>query len=187
MILCEIGSGLGRNVEILAHLFPNATFLLFDIPPQLYVANQYLNAVFGDRVIEYKESKDLDTTNMDNLYQKIKGKIVVLPTGLITKWERFKINIFWNCASFQEMEPNIVNNYLRHIKQMKPEYIYINALPQGNYWGEWKPGQGGTREPVLEKYYYEFLEDKYNLITSYFTDYLLIKTESKTCIFEKKP
>lgn len=185
MIFCELGSGMGKNIEVLAKLYEKATFLIFDIPPQLYVAHQYLLSVFGKRVIPYSDAIKIIPFKEEYL-KSIQGKIVILPTWLMPDWTNIKIDIFWNCASFQEMEPDVVQNYLAIVKKMCPDFIYIDAASEGNYWGEWKPGQGGTKSPVLEKYYFESLEDNYFLKKRYLTDYFLhSKSEYVSYIFER--
>ena len=180
-----MGAGAGKNIEILAKLLPEATFLLVDIPPQLYVSNQYLTAVFGERVLPYRKAISLIPENNNNFYNLIKGKIIIIPSWLLTKWCSIKIDLFWNCASFMEMEPHVVKNYLEIVKKMEPEHIYISAELEGNYWGEWKPGRGGTKKPVLSKYYNEFLSDKYKLTAEYDTEYLLRINDQKSYIFER--
>lgn len=169
-LIVEIGSGLGRNAEIWASLYPQITIFLFDIPPQLYVAHQYLKKRFGDRVVSYNEALKLDP----NLPYSSFGKIVLLPTWQLPLWSQYaRPTIFWNSASFQEMEPDIVVNYLSLIKQMKPKYAYINAMPGGNHHpGSAESGGLGTKNPVLEKYYYEAFQDDYKPIAVYDTDHL---------------
>ena len=185
MIFCELGPGLGRNIEVLAPLYKNATFLLFDIPPQQYVAHQYLSRVFPDRFIKYNESITIEPSST-TIPKSLQGKIVLLPTWKMPKWEKIKIDIFWNSASFQEMEPDVVKNYLRHVISMDPSYIYINAKPGGNYWGEWQPGRGGTKEPVHKKYYFETLSSVYEIKAEYWTDYFLRPQDYRSYIFGKK-
>jgi len=182
MIFCEIGPGLGRNIEILARLYRHATFVIFDIPPQLYVANQYLCSVFGDRVISYENAVKVDPRNVED---PIKGKIVMLPSWKMPEWSAVKLDIFWNSASFQEMEPNVVENYLSLVREMDPGYVYINSLPGGNYWGEWQEGMGGTKAPISEDSFFNPLANKYRLKKKYFTDYFFEAYSHISYIFEK--
>ena len=179
--ICELGPGMGRSIEVMAHLFPGATLLAFDIAPQLYVSNQYLQMVFGPRVISYK-----DAISVKPEPERIKGKIVMLPTWKMPEWSTMKVDVFWNSASFQEMEPDVVRNYLRLVNQMRPESIYINAIPEGNYWGEWKEGRGGTKAPVQEKYYFESLESAYSLAHAYSTDMFLQKPDHRSYVFKRR-
>ena len=182
-VVCELAGGMGRNVEVMAQLHPKATFIYYDIPPQLYVANQYLSQVFGDRVIQYREAVRLVPDN-EAIPDIARGKIIILPTWKLPSWSNAKVDVFWSSASFQEMEPDVVINYLELVKKMRPDWIYINALPEGNYWGDWKKGQGGTKAPVLEKYYFQALDKSHSLKCSYYTDYFLRRNKYKSYIFQ---
>jgi putative sugar O-methyltransferase len=55
-IIVELGSGSGKQIEVIKKLHPDICFLLFDIPPQLYVCEQYLSSVFPDDVVSYKDT-----------------------------------------------------------------------------------------------------------------------------------
>ncbi len=179
MTFMEIGPGLGRNAEHVATAYPDATIVLFDIVPQIYVLNQYMKKRFPDRFISCEESKNISD------FSEHKGKILLFPTWRLPDLRHNQIDLFWNSASFQEMEPSIVENYLNIIQDMKPDHIYINAMPGGNYWGEWKPGQGGTKEPVKEEIYLRILENRYKLTHEYYTDYFLRPQDHKSYIFER--
>jgi putative sugar O-methyltransferase len=182
-VVCELGSGLGRNIEVMARLFPRATLLLFDIPPQLYVANQYLRTVFGDRVVNYDEA--VGVTPQGQLPESVRGRIVVLPTWRFPAWSGVAIDLFWNSASFQEMEPHIVRNYLGGVSRMQPRWVYINALPTGNYWGSGTADRGGTKAPVLDRYYAEGLGGDYQLQMTYPTEYFLREQDYTSYIYRR--
>jgi putative sugar O-methyltransferase len=182
-VVCELGTGLGRNVEVLGRLFPRATLLLFDIPPQLYVANQYLRSVFGDRVIGYDAAVGLPADSA--IPESVRGKIVVLPTWRFPTWSGVGIDLFWNSASFQEMEPHVVKNYLKLVSRMRPGWVYINAMPEGNYWGTRRSGQGGTKAPVLDHYYGDGLGGNYDLQVTYPTDYFLRDQNYVSYVFRR--
>jgi putative sugar O-methyltransferase len=104
--IAELGSGGGKQIELLKKLHPHLTIFAFDIPPQLYVCEQYLKAVFPEAVVSYREARELST-----LGDVPRGSIVILGSRqfpLISQG----VDLFWNAASFQEMEPPIVANYL---------------------------------------------------------------------------
>jgi hypothetical protein len=170
---------------VLARLYDRATILLFDIPPQLYVANQYLAHVFGDRVVPYRQAVALDIVPAAGVPSEVRGKIVIPTAWRLPSWADVKIDVFWNIASFQEMEPDVVSNYLALIRRMNPEWIYINAKPQGALWGEWRPGRGGTKEPVLADTYFEAIGTQYALEREYFTEYFLRDREYKSYVFAR--
>jgi putative sugar O-methyltransferase len=170
-VLCELGTGMGRNVEVLAKLFPAATIFAIDIPPQLYVAHQYLSKVFPNRTVHYDDSIRMAAPSRVT-GSAVQGKIVLMPSWRMPAWSATKIDLFWNSASFQEMEPDVATNYLKLVLEMAPEWIYINALPRGNYYREWKSGRGGTKKPVLAQYYADTLDPAYENSVTYDTDYL---------------
>jgi len=185
-VVCELGAGMGRNIEVMAHLFKEATFLIFDIPPQLYVSNQYLQKVFGSRVLPYSEAISLTPDKEGKIAGSIRGRIIILPSWRMPDWSGTKVDIFWNSASFQEMEPDVVSNYLRLVCNMKPEWIYINARPKGCSWGEWKPGKGGTKTPVLEEHYIQALRDRYSLQTAYPSDFFMRTKDYESYVFRRQ-
>lgn len=180
-VICELGPGMGRNLEVIARLFPNATLLAFDIPPQLYVANQYLTSVFGKRALGYGSALQVEPRG--RVPDEARGRIVMLPTWKMPEWSGVPVDVFWNSASFQEMEPAVVRNYLGLVRSMRPEFIYINALPQGNYWGGASAGTGGTKLPVTEREYKESLSGSYRVLTEYATDYFLRSKDYRSYVF----
>ena len=111
----EIGGGFGAWAHTLLHCFPNIKkYLYLDIPPILYVGTQYLKNFYKEELISYRE-----TRNMDSIRFTSGGKreiIAVCPWQI----ERISANIdvFYNSASFQEMDEDMVINYSKHIKRM---------------------------------------------------------------------
>ncbi len=179
MIFCELGSGMGRNIEVMAKLYPKGTFFVIDIPPQLYVAEQYLSSVFGDsRVIGYSDTNKLKLVDKE-LLKKLKGKIIIIPSWKIAQLEDLNIDVFWNSASFQEMEPKIVYNYLKIVKNMNPNYIYINAVPEGL--------KGFTSEVNTKDHYVNSLNEEFDLISEYETDNFLAPDLYKSYVWKQKP
>ena len=110
-IIVELGSGSGHQVEVLKKVFPNLTILCFDLPYALYLCNEYLQKALGDESI-IKPSKAIGITEMVSIE---KGKVHMFGNWQFPLLKDFKFDIFWNAASFGEMEPNIVKNYLSYI------------------------------------------------------------------------
>src|SRR5262249_59273867 len=124
---------------MLAGMRPEATILSFDVMPQAYVANQYLKTAMPDRVVPIEKSIELDLTDGD--ISGVTGKIVIMPAWKMSECRKVRADLFWNSASFQEMEPAVACNYLSLVKEMRPRWVSIDALPGGNYLGEWAPGK----------------------------------------------
>jgi len=124
-IVVELGSGSGKQVEIIKKENPKICFLLFDIPPQLYICEQYLKNVFGDCIIGYETSKRLN-----ELPSKHEGKIFILPAFKFPMIENIEVDLFWNSSSFQEMHIDCVSNYLNYVNK-SAKYVFLNEVMQG--------------------------------------------------------
>jgi putative sugar O-methyltransferase len=110
----EIGGGYGANIHLLLHLYPNIKKVLYlDIPPVLYVGTQYLKQFF--RVTDY-----LATRREEELSFEDNDELEILA---ICPWQIAKVraenDLFWNAASFQEMEVDIIRNYMAFINRLK--------------------------------------------------------------------
>ena len=78
------------------------------------------------------------------------------------------IDLFVNFISFQEMEPNIVSNYIDHVQRLKPEIVLIRNLREGK---QVKKEKGlGVKNPILKKDYIEMFCD-YKLVKSNVLEY----------------
>src|SRR6185437_1034711 len=60
-LMVELGSGMGRQIEIIRKLHPRTRILAFDIPPQLYVCNQFLSTIFPDALAGYETTRSYRT------------------------------------------------------------------------------------------------------------------------------
>ncbi len=145
-IMVELGSGSGKQIEIIKKLHPDICFLLFDIPPQLYVCEQYLKAVFPNSVVSYK-----DTRNMDSIPKIQKGKIFIFGNWKFPIIEKVKIDLFWNAASFQEMEPDVVANYLNYINK-QADAVFLQEVMAGKEVARKKWNHGVLKQTKLEDY-----------------------------------
>lgn len=142
----ELGSGMGKQVEVLKKLHPGISFMLFDIPPQLYVAECYLGTVFPGDVVSYQHTRDW--TGLPALEA---GKIYLCGSWKFPLLEGAAIDLFWNAASFQEMEPDVVANYLRPIN-LTARNVFLHEFMEGKELAR-KKGQSGVLEPTTLEHY----------------------------------
>lgn len=135
----EIGGGYGVLPEIFFKLFDLGMeyFVEVDIPPLVYVTTQYLKAIFPDKVIDYRQVRLEETISRSD----ISGKILIIPPWKVPNL-RMNFDLFWNSASFQEMEDDVIENYLKYI-QNSTKNVFVNTLTQGH-----KQGLGGQHETI---------------------------------------
>ncbi|MFM9986263.1 MAG: putative sugar O-methyltransferase [Flavobacteriales bacterium] len=139
--LVELGSGSGKSIEVLKKLYPNITYILFDISPQLYVCEQWLKEVFPNDVVSYRDCRNM--TSLDNLQS---GKIYVFGAWHFPLLKGQKVDLFWNCASFQEMEPDVVANYLSFVNDSAKEVFLLEKMNGKEIAGQ--EGSKGVLNPV---------------------------------------
>lgn len=107
-VMVELGSGSGHQLEILKKLYPNLTIICFDLPVPLFLCETYLSNVLGKESIVSSE----ETMDWRDLSAIKKGKVHFLGNWKYPLLEDFKFDLFWNAASFGEMEPHVVKSYL---------------------------------------------------------------------------
>ena len=134
----EIGSGSGAQAEILKKLFPELTVILLDLAPQLYIAERYLCKSLPNDLIPYQETNSKDWKG-----PLLPGKIYCLPLRAIEALAPEGKVLFWNAASFGEMEPNVLQNYAKHISSFSSHLFLMQMFS----------GKNGTNSPVTMSVY----------------------------------
>lgn len=152
----EIGGGFGSLGEILHQTLPQVKYIDIDIPPTLYCAEYYLQQVVGkDQVSTYNDINETKEIKLSNL-----NKISVLPSWTVEKLQG-EIDLFVNFISFQEMEPNIVENYLKNIDRLQTKWILLRNLREGKQLRS--QHRFGVDKPIFSESYTEMLPN-YNLV-----------------------
>jgi putative sugar O-methyltransferase len=142
----EIGSGSGKQVEVIKKLNPHLTFYVFDIAPQLYVCEQYLSALFPDSVVSYRQTRKMATAPSQN-----EEKIFVFGNWKLPELSNLSYDLFWNSASFQEMEPKVVLNYLKFVNE-QTQFAFLHEAMNGKEVAFRKGEHGVLRQTRLEHY-----------------------------------
>ena len=154
-VIVELGSGSGYQVEILKKAYPNMTILCFDLPAQLILCEQYLGNVLGKDAIVSSE-QNIDRADLAGLE---KGKVHFFGNWQFPLLKNFQFDIFWNAASFGEMEPEIVSNYLSYVGN-NCNWIYLMQARNGK-----ESSQGsGVRKPIVFADYNGMLSGRYELV-----------------------
>ena len=135
----EIGGGYGVLGEIVMSRDPDARYVDFDLPPLTTVASYYLRTLFGDRVAVF------DDAFADS------GPIDLEGSASLPNWRIGDVagpfDVFFNSYSFQEMEPDVVEEYVRQVAAKDVSYVVsLNSIV-----GKTKAAEnmeGGVIDPV---------------------------------------
>lgn len=179
----EIGGGFGILGEILKYSgIKKLKYINIDLPPLSYVTESFLEKIYGSKnVSKYLETRKLDKINIKKL-----KKASSLCSWQIEKLKG-KIDLFINFISFQEMEPDVVENYLSNVFNLNPKYILLRNLREGKQLK--KRNQIGVNKPVKFTHYYSFLKRKYKLINKSVVPFGLETYDnfhSELLVFKKK-
>lgn len=160
----EIGGGYGTLGEILLKSSSDIFYLNIDIPPVAAVSTYYLSKVFGEEnVLSYKDSRNLEVIDVEALKSKYKC-VVICPWQL----DKLKGNfdLFVNFMSFQEMEPEIIRNYISIVEKHTSQYILLRNSQSGKNLAK-NENDIGVLEPT-------HTEDMYKM----FHEFSLVKKDS---------
>ena len=122
-VIVELGAGAGRQAAMILDLYPHITYLMFDIPTTLYFCHQFLQAVFPERVVGYEQARTM--TSLDKI---VPGKIYHFGSWQFPLLRGFRAPLFWNCQSFQEMEPSAVANYTSIVEEFADAAFLVHAM-----------------------------------------------------------
>jgi putative sugar O-methyltransferase len=155
-ILAELGPGLGTNALMMSQLYPHMAILLFDLPTQLYVCESYLKCIRPDAVVSYRQCR-----KFSSLKDIKPGGIYILGAHHFPLLKTCSVDLFWNSASFQEMEPGIVNNYLCIVRESSRQ-IFLRECLYGKE-KAFQPGMHGVLEPTTYTHYVNSLSATHEL------------------------
>lgn len=159
----EIGGGFGSLGEILLKDQRNKTFYMnVDISPTCLFSTYYLQQNFGkERIADYKAIKKLPDLSLNTLSELYDGAV-------LCPWQlpevSGELDLFVNFISFQEMEPDIVANYLEHVARLECKYVLLRNLKEGKQLAT-EGSHVGVKQPIKGEDYDKFLPD-YELVAT---------------------
>lgn len=146
----EIGGGFGTLGEILHQTLPDAQYVDIDIPPTLCCSTYYLKQVFGEsQVSTFDDVALLKSVELTDLKQA-----AVLPSWCIEKLQG-KLDLFVNFISFQEMEPDIVQNYLDNVSRLEADWVFLRNMREGKQLRA--QNRFGVDKPIFSEDYAQML------------------------------
>lgn len=119
--ICELGAGYGRNAYVFLNVFPKGKYIVVDIPPALYVSQEYLSSIFPD--------KKIFAFRCFNSFEEIEQEfydadiIFLLPHQAVMLPEKC-LDLFINISSLHEMHMQQINEYFKLIDKLTKGYFY---------------------------------------------------------------
>ncbi|WP_082958282.1 putative sugar O-methyltransferase [Mycobacterium alsense] len=132
--VAEIGAGSGR----LAHVFAETLqgqYVIFDIPPALYVSQWYLSQLFPNKkIFRFRPFDDFSTIEAE----LSRADIAFFTSNQITKFPDGYFNVMLSISTLPEMSREQVALYIDLFQRKSSDYIYLKQ------WKSWKNPLDGT-------------------------------------------
>ena len=119
--IAELGAGYGRTAHVFLRAFPRCRYIIVDIPPALYVAQNYLTRIFPERkAFRFRPFREIGEviTEMDT------SDIVFLLPHQAEMLEKNTVRLFINISSLHEMTRDQIALYLKLIDRLTDGYFY---------------------------------------------------------------
>lgn len=120
--ICELGAGYGRNAYVFLSAIKNCKYIIVDIPPALYVSQEYLANVFPERrIMRFSCFESLEDVQED--FEQ--ADIVFLLPHQAEQVKSKSIDLFLNISSLHEMTHAQIKEYFRLIDRLTRGYFYM--------------------------------------------------------------
>jgi putative sugar O-methyltransferase len=119
--VCELGAGYGRNAFVFLSMFPRCRYVIVDIPPSLFVAQEYLTRVFSDRRIFRFRCFDRIEEVEDEL---MSADIAFLLPHQAAQLRPKSVDLFLNISSLHEMTIAQITAYFGIIERLTCGFFY---------------------------------------------------------------
>ena len=180
----EIGGGFGTLGEIINQITSEEIkYIDVDLPPIFYIAHEYVKNACNLNQDKIKLSNP-DESQKELLIDDL-PQFTFLPSWEI-KDLKGEIDLFVNFISFQEMEPDIVQNYLNVVTGLNAKVILLRNMREGKQ--KATKNTVGVTSPVTGEDYSRYLP-QYDLVgknTSPFGYTTVDNFNSELLLFKKR-
>ena len=115
VIACEIGCGYGGFAKLFKSWYPNATFIMLDLPETLLLASFFIASNFPKARIGYMA--DFSQKEVLSSERAKEYDFILLPWWYIENLTAKIIDIYFNFSSMQEMTLEFIRYYFEHIER----------------------------------------------------------------------
>ena len=121
MNIAELGAGYGRLGYVFLETLPKSSYCIIDIPPALFIAQEYLSKVFPkEKIFYFRPFTSFEEVREEFESARIKFLMAHQIEYLPDKYFDLTITI----SSLHEMTNEQIKNYIKHIGRLTQGYFY---------------------------------------------------------------
>lgn len=158
----ELGAGIVLLASCFLKMKKNVKYIIIDIPPTIFFSEYYLKNL-NYKVFGYRNIKNLTKINITEIFKNY--DVICIPSWKIDLLSDYKLDIFINIHSFQEMELDQSINYLNKIEKNISRYIYLKNEISGHFKAKRK-NKHGVLNPTSKEDIEKIIFDKFKIISS---------------------
>lgn len=119
--IAELGAGYGRVGYVLLKMIPDSTYCVIDIPPALFIAQNYLSKVFNkEEIFEFRPFKSFKEVKNEFEASRIR---FLMPHQMELLPKKY-FDLIINISSLHEMTREQIKNYIKQIDRLCKGYFY---------------------------------------------------------------
>ena len=119
--VAEIGAGYGRLAHIFLSTLKDSSYCIIDIPPALYVAQEYLSRIFpGEKIFYFRPFESFTEIKEEFEASRIRFIMAHQIKKIPTKY----FNVVVSISSFHEMTREQIKNYFNQIDRTCKDCFY---------------------------------------------------------------
>lgn len=119
--IAELGAGYGRTAHVFLRAFPRCRYIIVDIPPALYVAQNYLTRIFPERkAFRFRPFQEIGEVITE---MNLSDMVFLLPHQA-EMLEKNSVRLFINISSLHEMTRDQIILYLKLIDRLTDGFFY---------------------------------------------------------------
>jgi putative sugar O-methyltransferase len=124
--IAELGAGYGRDAFVFVKTL-NCKYVIFDIPPALYIAQRYLESIFPDlKAFEFRNFARY--VEIKDEYEN--AELCFFTPNQLELLPKPQFNLFLNISSLHEMRIEQISKYFSLINEYTRGYFYMKQWLQ---------------------------------------------------------
>lgn len=158
-VVCEIGAGLGGQAyKVVSNTDQRVTYAIMDIPEMLVLSSYFLMASLPEKKFLLYGESPLDSSKLGDY------DVIMMPNYMLPQLEDGTVDLFYNSASFSEMDGRTVEEYIHQIGRICRKYLLHVNHNQKFTWnfkgidGGNLPSTSVRPDPNLFKRVYKFID-----------------------------